>query len=166
MRRELKGVSNVLRILGGISNKTMAEYLFDFANTTNPTGGITGPDNSIWFQNLMLKVFGVVSDGLKKVLKNYACIHDACGLLFKCLGVGPGYTYAMPASKVITVSSAGSGSGSLLGQCCWLGQLTGLWSVWCHMVKYKSGIEKEKVSEELHSTDTVFYVYDDIDNCR
>ena len=69
----------------------------------------------------------------------------------------------MPATKVITVSSAGSGGGSLLGQCCWLGQLTGLWSVWHHMVKYKSGIEKEKVSEELYSTDTVFYVYDDID---
>ena len=118
MHHELKCVSNVLRILGGIGNKTMAECLFDFANTTNPTGGIIGPGNSIWFQNLMLKVFGVVSDGLKKALKNHACIHGACGFLFKHLGVGPGYTYAMPATKVIIVSSAGSGSGSLLSQCC------------------------------------------------
>ena len=132
-------------------------------NATNPIGGIISPGNSIWFQNLMLKVFGVVSDDLKKVLKNHTCIHDACGFLFKHLGVGPGYTYAMPATKVITVSSAGSGGDSLLSQCCWLGQLTRLWSVWCQMVKHKSGIEKEKVSEELYSTDTVFYVHDDID---
>ena len=46
---DLKGVSNVLRILGGIGNKTIAECLFDFANMTNSTGGITGPGNSMWF---------------------------------------------------------------------------------------------------------------------
>ena len=39
----------------------------------------------------------------------------------------------------------------------------GLWSVWCDMVTNKSDIGKEEVSEELHSTDSVFYVYDDID---
>ena len=34
----------------------------------------------------------------------------------------------------------------------------GLWSVWCHMMMNKSDIEKEEVSEERHSTDSVFCV--------
>ena len=107
---DLKVVSNVLRILGGIGNKTIAECLFDFAKTTNPTGGIIGTRNSIWFQNLMLKVFGVVTGDLKKVLKNHACIYDVCSFLFKHLGIG--YTDAMSTTKVITVSSMGSGDDS------------------------------------------------------
>ena len=76
----------------------------------------------------MLKVSGVVNDDLKKVLKNHACIHDDCGFLFKHLGMGPGYMYPLLTTKVITVSSAGSGDDSLLdhvwSQCFWLGQLT------------------------------------------
>ena len=86
-------MSKVLRILDGIGNKTIAECLFDFANMTNPTGGIIGPGNSMWFENLMLKVSGIVNDDLKNVLKNHACVHDACGFLFKHLGMGPGYIY-------------------------------------------------------------------------
>ena len=92
----------------------------------------------------MLKIPGLVSDDLKKVLKNHAYIHDACSFLFKCLGMGLGYTYTMPTTKVITVSSTGSSDDSLLShvwsRCCWLGQLTGLCCVWCHMVKNKSDI--------------------------
>ena len=55
----------------------------------------------------MIKLFGTVGHDCKKLIKNHACIHDACGFLIKHLEIGPGYIYGLFSEKFITVSSAG-----------------------------------------------------------
>ena len=97
---------HVLEILGGVGNKTIAQCLFDFTNAKNPNGVIIGPGNSIGFQNIMLSIFGAVSENFKKLIKNHACIHDACGFLLRHLGIGPDSVYAIP-KCFMSVSSAG-----------------------------------------------------------
>ena len=68
-------------IQGDAHSKTISMCIFDLVNTKNPSGGIIGPGNCEWFQNLMLKVVGLVGDHYKKLMKNHACIHDACGFM-------------------------------------------------------------------------------------
>ena len=46
----------------------------------------------------------MISDDFKKVLKNHACIHDACGFLLNRLGIGPVYMCAVP-TNIVSVSS-------------------------------------------------------------
>ena len=40
IHNNLPHINNVVQILGGIGGKMIVECLFDFANMTNPTGGI------------------------------------------------------------------------------------------------------------------------------
>ena len=117
---------NVLRELGGI-DKTIPECIFDLVNTANTSGGLVGPGNSLWFHNLMLKLSGGPTH--KKLIKNQACIHDACGFLIKHFEIGPGYVYGLFQSNSVTMSSASKERGYIcltLSSLCWLGQLTGL----------------------------------------
>ena len=58
----------VLRELGGI-DITIPECIFDLVNTTNLSGGLVGPGNSLWFHNLMLKLSGVIGPTHKKLIK-------------------------------------------------------------------------------------------------
>ena len=87
-------------------NKTISRCIFDLVNTANPSGGLVGPGNSMWFHNLMIKLFGTVGHDYKKLIKNHVCIHDACGFLIKHLEIGPGYIYGLFRENFITVSSA------------------------------------------------------------
>ena len=70
----------LLPTLGG-GEKAIAKCIFDLVNTTNLSGGLVGPGNSLWFHNLTLKVFGSIGRKYKKLIKNHACIHNACGFL-------------------------------------------------------------------------------------
>ena len=95
----------------------------------NPSGGLVGPGNSMWFHNLMLKLFGTVGHDYKKLIKNYTCLHDASGFLIKHLKIGPGYIYGLFSERLIGVLSAGRPCGFIdlfFSSQCWLGQLTGL----------------------------------------
>ena len=65
----------------GRSDKTIAKCIFDLVNTSNPSGGLVCPGNSLWFHKLALKIFGTIGPDYKKLIKNHACIHDACGFL-------------------------------------------------------------------------------------
>ena len=116
----------------GSGEKSIAKCIFDLVNTTNPSGGLVGPGNSLWFHNLTLKVFGSIGRNYKKLIKNLACIHDACGFLIRHLEIGPGYVYGL-FNEAITVSSAGELRGFMdfiISTSCWLGQLTGLRMTW------------------------------------
>ena len=121
--------NRLITILGGGMNKTISKCIFDLVNTANPSGGLVRPGNSMWFHNLMIKLFGTVSHDYKKLIKNHACIHDACGFLIKHLENGPGYVYSLFRENFITVSNAGRPSGFInlfFPSQCWLGQITGL----------------------------------------
>ena len=77
----------------------------------------------------MLKLSGVIGPTHKKLIKNHACIHDACGFLIKHFEIGPGYVYGLFQNNSVSVSSAGKERGyidSTLSSLCWLGQLTRL----------------------------------------
>ena len=118
----------MLRELGGI-DKTIPECIFDLVNTANLSGGLVGPGNSLCFHNLMLKLSGVIGPTHKKLIKNHACIHNACGFLIKHFEIGPGYVYGLFQNNSVTMSSAGKERGyiySTLSSLCWLVQLTGL----------------------------------------
>ena len=75
---------------------------------------------------------GSIGRKYKKLIKNHACIHDACGFLIRHLEIGPGYIYGL-FNEAITVSSAGEVRGFMdliISTSCWLGQLTGLRMTW------------------------------------
>ena len=121
----------LLSTLGG-GEKSIAKCIFDLVNITNLSGGLVGLGNSLWFHNLTLKVFGSIGHKYKKLIKNHACIHDACGFLIQHLEIGPGYVYEL-FNEAITVSSAGEVCGFMdliISTSCWLGQLTGLRMTW------------------------------------
>ena len=85
-------VTRLIATLGRM-NKTISKCIFDLVNTANPSGGLVGPGNSMWFHNLMIKLFGTVGRDCKKLMKNHACIHDACDFLIKLLEIGYIYTW-------------------------------------------------------------------------
>ena len=118
----------LLRELGGV-DKTIAECIFDLVNTANLSGGLICPGNSLWFYNLMLKLSSVIGPTHKKLIKNHACIHDACGFSIKHFKIIPGHMYGLFQNNSVTVYSAGKERGYIyltLSSLCWLGQLTGL----------------------------------------
>ena len=65
----------------GSGEKSIAKCIFDLVSTANLSGGLVGPGNSLWFHSLTLEVFGSIGRKYKKLIKNHACIHDACGFL-------------------------------------------------------------------------------------
>ena len=77
----------------------------------NPNGGLVGLGNSMWFHNLMLKLFGMDGHDYKKLIKNHAFLHDTCGFLIKHLEIGPSYIYGLFNERLIGVSSAGGPRG-------------------------------------------------------
>ena len=54
--------------LGG-GEKSIAKCIFDLVNITNPSGGLVGLGNSLWFHKLTLKVFGSIGHKYKKLIK-------------------------------------------------------------------------------------------------
>ena len=118
--------------MGG-NDKTIAKCIFDLVNTSNPSGGLVSPGNSLWFHKLVLKIFGTIGPDYKKLIKNHACIHDACGFLMNHFKVGLGYVYGLFEENTLEISSAGKSRGHFdltFSSLCWLIQLTGLRSTW------------------------------------
>ena len=95
-------VNKLIVMLGGM-NKTISKCIFDLVNTANPSGGLVGPSNSVWFHSLMIKLFGTIGCDCQKLIKNHTCIDDACGFLIKHLEIGPGYICCLFSEKFITV---------------------------------------------------------------
>ena len=79
----------------GGAHKSISMCIFDLVNTKNPSGGMIGPSNCLWFHNLILRLVGSVSSYYKKLMKNHACIHDACGFMMTFHDIGPGYIFGL-----------------------------------------------------------------------
>ena len=93
------------------------------ANTKNPSGGMIGPGNCVWFHRLMLRVSGEVGgEWYEKLFKNHAAIHDAFGFLINQHDIGPGYMYGMYSD--IKVESQ-----HWWNRCCFMDQLSGLYAL-------------------------------------
>ena len=59
----------VLEGIGG-GKKSICQCVFDLVNTKNPSGGMIGPGNCVWFHRLMLRVSGGMGvNGTKSCLK-------------------------------------------------------------------------------------------------
>ena len=85
----------------------IAKCVFDLVNTSNPSGGLVGPGNSLWFHKLMLKIIGMIGLDYKKLIQNHGCIHDACGFVMNHFEIGPGYVYGLFEENALKVSRAG-----------------------------------------------------------
>ena len=111
----------VLKGIGG-GKKSICQCVFDLVNTKNPSGGMIGPGNCMWFHRLMLRVSGGggVGEWYEKLLKNHAAIHDAFGFLINQHDIGPGYMYGIYSD--IKVESQ-----HWWNRCCFMGQLSGLY---------------------------------------
>ena len=95
--------------------------MFDLVNTKNPSGGMIGPGNCVWFHHLMLQLSGGVGgEWYEKLLKNHAAIHDTFGFLINQHDIGPGYMYGVYSD--IRVESQ-----HWWNRCCFMGQLSGLY---------------------------------------
>ena len=65
----------------GGAHKSISMCIFDLVNTKNPSGGMIGPGNCLWFHNLILKLVGSVSSYYKKLMT----FHN----------IGPGYVFGL-----------------------------------------------------------------------
>ena len=72
----------------GGAHKSISMCTFDLVNTKNPSRGMIGPGNCLWFHNLILRLVGSFSSYYKKLMKNHACIHDACGFVMTFHDIG------------------------------------------------------------------------------
>ena len=99
----------VLSSLGG-GKKSICQCVFDLVNTKNPSGGLIGPCNCMWFHQLILRLSGRVGAWYKKLIKNHVAIHDAFGFLISQLDVGPGYIYGIY-GDLINVGTSDGGNG-------------------------------------------------------
>ena len=120
-------IRNFTLSLGG-SDKTIAKCIFDLVNISNPSGGLVGLCSSLWFHKLALKIFGMIGPEYKKLIKNHACIHDACGFLMNHFEVRPRYVYGLFEDNTLELSSAGKTReyfDSTFSSLCWLSQETG-----------------------------------------
>ena len=110
----------VLEGVGG-GKKSICQCVFDLVNTKNPSGGMIGPGNCVWFHRLVLWVSGGVGgEWYEKLFKNHAAIHDAFGFLINQHDIGPRYMYGVYSD--IKVESQ-----HWWNRCCFMGQLSGLY---------------------------------------
>ena len=79
----------------GSNAKSAAMCVFELVNVKNPSSGMIRPGNCLWFHNLMLALTGSIGDDYKKLMKNHACIHDACEFMMSFHENGPGYIFGM-----------------------------------------------------------------------
>ena len=75
-------VSQAVVLLLGGGKKSISKCIFDLVNMLNPSGGLVGPGNSMWFHNAVLCVCGMVGRHWKKDKKSclysqHMCIFDA-----------------------------------------------------------------------------------------
>ena len=123
----------VLRGIGD-GKKSICQCVFDLVNTKNPSGGMIGPGNCMWFHRLMLQVSGRVGEWYEKLLKNHAAIHDAFSFLVNQNNIGPGYMYGVYSN--IKVASQ-----HWWNCCCFMGQLSGLYMLGRLMMNKGKDIE-------------------------
>ena len=116
----------VLSSLGGGGKKLICQCVFDLVNTKNPSGGLIGPGNCMWFHRLILRLSGRVGAWYKKLIKNNEAIHDAFGFLVSQLDVGPGYMYGIYGDLINVGISDGGNGVSWWSHQCFMGQLSGL----------------------------------------
>ena len=121
-----KNEKRVLSSLGGGGKKSICQCVFDLVNTKNPSGGLIGPGNCMWFHRLILRLSGRVGMWYKKLIKNHAAIHDAFGFLVSQLDIGPGYMYGIYGDLINVGISDGGNGVSWWSHQCFMGQLSGL----------------------------------------
>ena len=122
VRKRGKWEGTVLEGIGGGGKKSICQCVFDLVNTKNPSGGMIGPGNCMWFHHLMLRVSGRVGEWYEKLLKNHAAIHDAFGFLLNQNDIGPGYMYGVYSNIKVR-------SQYWWKRCCFMGQLSGLYTL-------------------------------------
>ena len=91
----------------GGAHKSISICIFHLVNTKNPSGGMIGPGNCLWFHNLILRLLGSVDSSYKKFMKNHACIHDACRFMMTFHNIGPGYVFGLFTNNTLRISSVG-----------------------------------------------------------
>ena len=116
----------VLSSLGGGGKKSICQCVFDLVNMKNPSGGLIGLGNCMWFHRLILRLSGCVGAWYKKLIKNHAAIDDAFGFLVSQLEVGPGYMYGIYGDLINVGISDGGNGVSWWSRQCFMGQLSGL----------------------------------------
>ena len=109
----------LLLSMNGAARKSVAMCVFDLVNMKNLSGGMIGPGNCMWFQNMALWLCGRIGEHHKKLIKNHAFIHDACSFMMNITNIGPGYVFSFPKSSIYIYLSSIS----------WLGQVSGLFTV-------------------------------------
>ena len=122
-----KNENKLLYFMADGEKKSIAMCVFDLVNTKNPSGGMIGPGNCLWLHNLMLTVCGSVGEWYKKLIKNHACIHDACGFVMTFHEISPGYIYGL-FSEALKISSDGAKRGGFnmfFSSWCCMGQFSG-----------------------------------------
>ena len=120
----------------GGAHKSISMCIFDLVNTKNPNGGMIGPSNCLWLHNLILRLVGSADSYYKKLMKNHACIHYACGFMMTFHDIGPGYKFGLFPNNALQISSAGmmrSVIGRFSSTLSWMGQFSGL--VCVHQLK-------------------------------
>ena len=123
-KKKCSSMSAEGQLLGMVgSTKPIFACIFDLVNTKNPSGGMIGPGNCKWFHDLVLRLSGTVDPWYNKMMKNHAALHDAFGFLINRVNVGPGYTFGYYGKNIMR------GSGSMWSRCCFMGQLSGLYTV-------------------------------------
>ena len=142
VRKRGKWEGTVLEGIGG-GKKSICQCVFDLVNTKNPSSGMIGPGNCMWFHRLMLWVSGRVGEWYEKLLKNHAAIHDAFGFLLNQNDIGPGYMYGVyPNIKVR--------SQYWWNHCCFMGQLSGLYALGKLMMTNKGKDVRSFSSFDVH----------------
>ena len=121
-----KNEKQVLSSLGGGGKKSICQCMFDLVNMKNPSGGLIGLGNCMWFHRLILRLSGHVGAWYKKLIKNHAAIHDAFGFLVSQLDIGPGYMYGIYGDLINMGISDGGNGISWWSRQCFMGQLSGL----------------------------------------
>ena len=116
----------------GSARKSVAMCVFDLVNMKNPSGGMIGPANCMWFHNMALWLCGRIGEHHKKLIKNHAFIHDACGFMMNMTNIGPGYVFGLSIKNCLKISSSSFPRSSIyvyLSMTSWLGQVSGLFTI-------------------------------------
>ena len=122
----------LLLSMNGSARKSVAMCVFDLVNMKNPSGGMTGPGNCMCFNNMALWLTGMIGKHHKKLIKNHAFIHNACGFMMNMTNIGPGYMFGLSIKNCLKISSSSFPRSSIyvyLSTISWLGQVSGLFMV-------------------------------------
>ena len=149
----------LLHDVHGGAHKSISMCIFDLVNTKNPSGGMIGPSNCLWFHNLILRLVGSVGSYYKKLMKNHACIHGTCGFMMTFHDIGPGYIFGLYTNNTLRLSSVGMMRSALdrfFSTLSWMGQFSGLVCVhqlmgWLSALFFNTHDQQDDTEEEEES---------------